>query len=328
MIDTVTACFDKFELLNKAAFEEEQRKKDGSIVKDCLFQNLPHLRLEINSLSGEMYYRVSLPHLLYGASLFEMKENDIGRTVEALQSRMKEAGVKVGETVLSESRVHRVDFCKNMNVDHSCMDYISVLDNFRMPRRDKVNYNLETLTFGQHSKSKQICIYNKVRQVSKVKDIKERELVLGLPENILRFESRLLNNRTIKKELESPLYLYSAFNSELAKKQLLRDFKRIKDVEENQLSLNFNEEVELYRQLISMFGNRALEALLGIKGSAESFLRSFCFQYKAVIEFFTAAGLSTASAYRNADKLFEYHRIKPLSENRGLIEEIRKKLAA
>ena len=328
MVDTVTACIDNFEVSNRAAFEEEQRKKDGYLAKDILFQNLPSLRLEVNNLSSQLYFRASLPHHVYGASLFEMKENDIGRTVEILKEKMREAGIKTTESAVSQARVHRIDFCRNMKVDHNCMDYISVLDNFRMPRRDKVNYHLETLTFGQHSKNKQICIYNKVRQGNRVKDKKERDIFYGLPEDILRFESRLLNNRTIKKELKSPLSLFSSFNSELAREQLLRDFNRIKDAEETQLSLNFNEEVELYRQLISMYGKRALEALLGVKGSAEAFLRSFCFQYKPVLEFFTSAGFSVSTAYKNTDKLFEYYRLKPLAENRGLIEELRLKLSA
>lgn len=328
MIDTVSACIEDFDISNRAAFSEEAGKKNGEVTKDILYQNLPHLRLEVNNLSGQLYFRASLPHLVYGASLFEMQESDIGRTVEALQQIMREAGIETTETALSEARVHRVDFCKNMNVSHSCMDYISILDNFRMPRRDKVNYSLETLTFGQHSKNKQICIYNKVRQVSRVKDITERQLVYDMPESILRFESRLLNNRTIKKELKSPLCLYSAFDRQLSREQLLRDFNRIKDVEETQLSLNFNEDVELLRQLIATYGNRAFEAFLGVKGSAENILQSLCFQYKAVIELFTSAGLSVSTAYKNADKLFQYHSLRPLSENRGLIDEIKEKLAA
>jgi hypothetical protein len=328
MVDTVTACIESFEVTNSAAFGKETGERDGYFTKDILYQNLPHLRLQVNNLSKELYFRASLPHLVYGASLYEMKESDIGRTVEILKDTFKEAGIKTTETALSQARVHRIDFCKNMTVDHSCKDYVALLDNFRMPKRDKINYALETLTFGQHSKNRQICIYNKVRQVSKVRDIKERALVFGMPENILRFESRLLNNKTIKKELKSSLCLYSAFNQELSKEQLLRDFNRIKDVEETQLSLNFNDTAELLRQLVSMYGNRAFEAFLGVKGSAEAILESLCFQYKAVFELFKSAGLSQSTAYKNADKLFEYHSLKPLAENRGLINELREKLAA
>lgn len=328
MIDTVTACIESYEVVNETAFAAETGMREGYLTKDILYQNLPHLRLQVNNLSKELYFRASLPHLIYGASLFEMQESDIGRSVEVLRKTMKEAGIETTETALSQARVHRIDFCKNMNVAHSCKDYIAVLDNFRMPKRDKINYELETLTFGQHSKNRQICIYNKVRQISKVKDIKERQLVYDMPESILRFESRLLNNRTIKKELKSPLSFYSAFNRQLSREQLLRDFNRIKDVEETQLALNFNEDVELLRQLISIFGNRAFEAFLGVKGSAENILQSLCFQYKAVIELFTSAGLSQSTAYKNADKLFHYHSLKPLAENRGLIDEIKEKLAA
>jgi hypothetical protein len=171
-------------------------------------------------------------------------------------------------------------------------------------------------------------MYNKVRQGKTVRDKREREFYLGLPENVFRYELRHLNNKTIKKEVGQPLYLYSIFDSELSREQIVRDFDRIKDVKETQLSLNFSEEVELYKQLISMYGNRSFEAMLGVKGSAENLLQSFCFQYRAIVEFFKAAGLSVSSAYKNTDKLFEYYRLKPLSEHRGLIEELRLKLAA
>jgi len=328
MVDTVTACLDNFEVKNSAPFESEIRKRDGILRKDILFQNLPHCRIEIDNIDRQLYFRASLPHLVYESSLFEMQESDIGRSIEAVLSIFSKAGVKTTETALSEARVHRVDFCKNLTVSHSCKDYVSLLDNFRMPKRDKINYDLETLTFGSHSKNRQICIYNKVRQLSKVKDKKERELVSGMPENILRFESRLLNNRTIKKELKESLSFFSIFNRQRATEFLLRDFNRIKDVEETQMSLNFNEEVELYRQLIESFGNRSLEAFLGVKGGAENILRSLCYNYKAAIELFTGAGLSISTAYKNADKLFEYFRLKPLAENRGLITEIKEKLAA
>jgi hypothetical protein len=328
MVDTVTACIESFEVTNERLFAREQGTRDGITTKDILYQNLPHFRAQVDNLSHELYFRASLPHLVYGASLFEMQENDIGRTVEKIQSILTSAGIKATETAISESKVHRIDFCKNLTVNHSCKDYIALLDNYRMPKKDKINYELETLTFGSHNKNRQICIYNKVRQVSKVKDQKEREFVSGMPENILRFESRLLNNRTIKKELKDSLFFYSSFNKQKATEQLLRDFHRIKDIEETQLSLNFNENVELLRQLINMFGNRAFEAFLGIKGSAENILQSLCYQYSAVLELFTNAGLSKATAYKNADKLFEYNRLKPLAENRGLINEIREKLAA
>lgn len=328
MIDTVTACLENFEVVNREAFAEEAGKRDGYVTKDILYQNLPHLRLEVNNLSRQLYFRASLPHLVYGASLFEMQEGDIGRTIEALRGRMKEAGIETTETALSEAKVHRVDFCRNLSVAHSCKDYVALLDNFIMPRRDKINYQLETLTFGQHSKNRQICIYNKVRQVSKVKDIEERKLVENMPETVLRFESRLLNNRTIKTELKRPLFLYSSFDRQLARQQLLKDFDRIKNVGETQLSLNFNEEAELYRQLIETYGNRAFEAYLGVKGSAVNILQSFCYQDKAILELFTSAGLHLSTAYKLTDKLFEYGRLKPLTDNRGLISELRDKLAA
>ena len=328
MIDTVTACIENFSVVNSCAFATDTGTKDGYTTKDVLYQNLPHLRIEVNNLSRQLYFRASLPHLVYGASLFEMQENDIGKSVEVLRELLREAGVTTTESALSEAKVHRIDFCKNMTVDHNCMDYISLLDNFRMPLRDKINYRLETLTFGQHSKNRQICNYNKVRQVSRVKDRKERELALGRPENVLRFESRLLNNRTIKSEMKRPLFFHSVFNRDLSKEQLLRDFNRIKSAEETQLSLNFNETTELMRQLISIYGNRAFEALLGIRGSAENILQSLCYQHKAVVELFVSAGLSLSTAYKNADKLFEYNRLKPLAENRGLITELKEKLAA
>lgn len=328
MIDTVTACIDSFEVVNSSGFETDQRTKDGLTKKDIIFKNLPSLRLEVNNLSSEFYFRASLPHHLYGASIFEVQEGDVGRAVEVLKDKMQQAGIKTTESAISQARVHRVDFCKNLTVDHSCMDYISLLDNFRMPRRDKLDYNLETLTFGLHSKNKQTCIYNKVRQGNKAKDIQERAFYTGRPENVLRYEFREMNNRTILKEVGRPLCFYSAFNSELSRAQILRDFNRIKDAEECQISLNFSEDVELYRGLISMYGNRAFEAMLGIKGSAENVLRSFCYQYKAIVEFFKSAGLSVSSAYKNTDKLFEYNRLKPLTENRGLIDELKLKLAA
>lgn len=340
MVDTVTACLckDCYEIANLALFSTDKGTRvvkdkwndsqNRVISKDKLYQNLSHFRVEVNNIDGQLYFRASLPHLVDKSSLYEIQETDIGRSIEAVHSILSKSGIKTTETAVSESKVHRIDLCKNLHVDHNCKDYIAVLDNFRMPKSDKINFELETLMFGSHSKNRQVCIYNKVRQLSQVKDIKEREVVSGMPENILRFESRLLNNRTIKKELKNSLSFYSIFNKQLAREQLLRDFNRIKDVEKTQLSLNFDNEVELFSQLRESFGNRAFEAYLGVKGGADNILREMCFQYKAVLELFTGAGLGTASAYRNADKLFEYYRLKPLAENRGLIAEIKEKLAA
>jgi len=328
MLDTITACTKEFNVLSLSGFGEEMRSKDGSVSRHVFYKNLPHCRLEIDHINGELGIRASLPHLVYGASLFEMAESDVGRTVGKLQSIAKEAGVSITESALSQSRIYRIDICKNVQVSHSCKDYVALLDNFRMPKSDKVNYKLETLTFGAKSRNKQICIYNKIRQVSQVRDKEERALAVGKPENILRFESRLLNNKTIKKEIKSPLFLFSAFNKQMAREQIMRDFNRIKDVQETQMSLNFDVEVELYRSLKEMFGKRAFEAFLGVKGSAQAILQSFRYEYSAVLELFKGAGLSDSTAYKNTDKLFRYNSIKPAAENRCLIEELREKLAA
>jgi hypothetical protein len=261
----------------------------------------------------------SLPKVLYGSSLYETKENDFDRTVDFINSSLNELGYQIKKNDILDANFSRIDFCKNLEVNHHIADYIRLLSNFEMSRTDKTEFKNETLTF--YNTLRQFTFYNKIQQIKQDKKIsaEERNLVKDMPENILRVESRKLKNRAVVNTFKRQIKMKELFDCEVCKKDLLENYDKLVLAGESTEELNFNEDLKILKRL--GFNNFMM------KNGVDAFLKRYNYDYKLIRKLLNRV-------YTRQHSYSQLKRIKKLQSDtltpheRDLLEEIRYKLAA
>jgi hypothetical protein len=275
---------------------------------------------------SKLIFHSSLPKLLYGSNLFELKQSDGERAVEAVEKELFDScGVRVAEG-LKDFRLSRIDFCRNLKVNHSIPDYIQALSQLRYSRREKVLYKSETLSF--RNGRRELCFYDKVGEVRGDKKLSPEllEYVNTLPNNLLRVEAKLRRASVVKKEYGEK-GLSDFLSGELSVKKLCGEYDSLVKSDSEQLEFNFKQNLETIEYIKLHRKKGAIGKFLELKGT-QQLLAECNFDWTVVKELLSEA-VGERTAYRWLSRLKENHTLLLLNieESRELLLEIKQKLS-
>jgi hypothetical protein len=198
-------------------------------------------RYGINGREIPLKIELSLPKLLYGNNVDEIYQNDYGKIVEVLTTRLFAMGVQLYQSGLANAQVSAIHFSKNILLDNFTtasmvireLNKIDLNGNFDLTEKQYRN-NGQALYF--YADSYNIIFYDKWADMMKSakratdKDQTPQQLLLfkehqqlNQPKNILKFEIRITNKNKLKsilKEMnfDDDLVFSKLYNEDLAKK--------------------------------------------------------------------------------------------------------------
>lgn len=328
MLDTVRLFTKDFDISKANSFVTSTTTdfSSGEVLAEKTFCNLPSgARLNVKPQGTEqcLFYEVSLPKLVYGTSLKELQESDFERCIEAIAGEFKAAGAVVDAGAIPELALSRLDFSRNIQVQHSIVDYLALLRNCSLGKRSRTSWRTETVLWMNGSQ--EFTAYNKVLEVRNSKQAAAAGVTLDTPENILRLESRMKAAAVIKRTLQQRRTFAECYNFELAKEKLLCDYDALVLNVGEQLQLNFNEDLERLQALREK--TRYSWSLFLAEQGTELFLVKYGYDLELVKKLLleTYKRRQVFNIVKNLKLYIAEHRTK---EQRHLLEEIRSKLAA
>lgn len=331
MIDTISIFTDSFDLSKDNSFQVMTLSDlaTGEQKKERTFCNIPHganftVKRNFQDKGQSLFCQVSLPKLLYGTSIKELQANDLEHCIESLQKQFDFAGAVIDKGAIETMSLSRLDYCRNIQVDHSIVDYLSQLKNCFISGRTKTNWQLETVTF--FNGSQEFTAYNKVLEtLNDEYSAGMAGITKDTKQDKLRLESRLKKAKVIQRHLKRKTFA-ECFDFDLAKKKLLNDFDTLVLENGQQIELNFNNDLERLQELRSIHERGAFQ-----RWKAEHGTTGILLQYNYDLELIRKLLLNVFSkrmvAYhiRELKQFISQSRTK---EQRHLLQEIRYKLAA
>jgi len=322
MVDTVQCFGDNFEVADWSKWSSHSiTDRATGEVKGKEVSNSG--KLSATMYGSRLIFHTSLPKLLYGSNLFELKESDSSKAIEALQRELREScGVKVTDG-LKDFKLSRIDFCKNLSVAHKVIDYVQALGQLCYSRREKAVYKSQTLSFRNNSR--ELCFYDKLRELKDSKQLSPElyEYVNSIKNNILRVEAKLRRASVVKKEYGQK-QLSELLTGELATQKLVKEYAGLLKSDSVQLEFNFTHNLELIQHIKTQRQRGAIAKFLEVKGTAE-LLAECNFDWTVVKELLTEA-VGERSAYRWLSRLRENQSLLNIERNRKLLGEISHKL--
>ncbi len=201
----------------------------------------------------------SVPKLLYGNSLLEVAEKDMGLVFLVLSSRLSRAGVIVGAKDIANALVATVHFCKNVFLPNT----IKMRDILGDLERVDINKAVD-VTLKEHKNGGRVlsifsgtverAFYDKIsdclRPKNKRKDKNyislEREFVesFGLQDHeVFRYEYRVKKTQTVMHEMSralgrkyGPVYFHDLFMPGLFKRVTFDSWRALIERPENRLA--------------------------------------------------------------------------------------------
>jgi hypothetical protein len=240
------------------SFRFDPPHKDSYLPKLEVFEALNEKR---DAVLYTLQATFSVPKLLFGNSVEEVSENDLGSVVDAFRKALRGAGIEIDEEAVRNARVSAAHFCKNVLLPREIRMQEILAELKRMDISKAVDITeMEYKHGGQvlHAYSKTVSrvFYDKVLDATRTKGKRkdkgrmelERALIdrygLGRRE-IFRYEYRLPKNQTLKSAVNTvigrdyitPVLLKDLFTPNLCKEVLLKSWHDLIQRPENQLSL-------------------------------------------------------------------------------------------
>jgi len=326
MLDTIRLFTKDYELAPKNNFVKMEQTdfSSGELLSEKVFCNLPSgARLNVKPQGQEscLFLEVSLPKLLYGTSLKELQENDLERCIEELAGEFAAAGAVVGSDSIPNMSLSRLDFCRNIQVKHSIVDYLALLRNCSLGRRARANWQTETVLW--YNGSQEFTAYNKVLEVQSHK--KALPDIIQPVQDILRLESRMKRAPVIRQELKERKTLAECFDFGLARKKLLSDYDKLVLNVGEQLQINFFEDLERLQELREK-SRYSWQLFLSEYGTS-LFLAKYDYNLDLVKKLLSETYQKT-QVYKILKSLKYYIAERRTPEERHLLQELREKLAA
>jgi hypothetical protein len=328
MLDTIKLFTKDFDIAKANNFQQSVTTAfaTGEVKSEKLFCNTEAGHFDIRQHGADrcLFFTASVPKLLYGTSLYEAQEQDFERTLQEMTVQFRKAGVVVDKEAYSSMAVSRIDYCRNIPVQHSIVDYLALLRNCTFGMRNRTSWKTETVLF--FNGSQEFTAYNKLLEV---KNSPVQSAAAGItaetPENILRFESRLKAAEVVKRVLHCRSFS-ECWNFKLAKEKLLQDFDTIIQNVGQQLELNFMEDSEKLLLLRDKVKRNSFFLFISEKG-----IPLFLAQYNNDFELIKKL-LYTAYQKRQAlyylKQLKQFYAEHRTPQDRHLLQELREKLAA
>lgn len=325
MVDTLQAFTRDFQVSDWNKWNQHtQLTRATGETKTREVCNLDNFNATIWPDNRLLNFHTSAPKLLYGSSLYEMKETDSDRLIELIAKKFRdECGVKVSDG-LEEFTLSRVDFCKNISVEHHPSDYIRSLSQLRYSRREKANYKNETLSF--RNTRRELTFYDKVEEVSRQEQSEEiQKIVKGMPHNILRIETRMRNSRVVKREFGKS-GIRSVMSEQVSREKLCGEFDGLIKAEGEQLEFNYKGNLELIEKIKTYRSRNVFGKFLETKGLSV-FLAECGYDWKLVENVLkVACNGNRLTVYRWLRHLQKEQTLTLVETDRQLIGEIREKL--
>lgn len=202
-----------------------------------------------------LYAQFSVPKLIYGNNFQEVRDQELGRVVQAVKAVLKHIGIDASAEQILKTRVIKVDFAKNViYTDYTSTNLIikniATADISTRYDTERVSYKNGGQVFHIHTGVEDIVIYDKIddlRQSSKGDkraiehdNYTQRELLERFEKHknvsVVRFEVRLRTQRKIKLVLSKigadiPDVTFEAlFSTDLARRVLSYEWESILDV--------------------------------------------------------------------------------------------------
>jgi len=326
MLDTIKLFTKDFDISKANNFQQSITTNfaTGEVKSEKLFCNTEagHFDIKQQGTDKCLFFSASVPKLLYGTSLCEAKEQDFDQTLQEMAGQFKKAGVIVDKEAYSSMAVSRIDYCRNVPVQHSIVDYLALLRNCSFGRRNRTSWKTETVLF--FNGSQEFTAYNKVLEV-KNSPVQSAAAGIGIatPEDILRFESRLKAAEVVKRVLHCRTFS-ECWNFKLAKEKLLKDFDEIVQNVGQQLELNFMEDSE---KLLTLRDKRNSFFLFISEKGIPLFLAQYNNDFELIKKLLLTAYQRRQAFYylKQLKKFYSEHRTP---EDRHLLQELREKLSA
>jgi len=325
MIDTVQGFSTRFDVRDETKWTKHTTTDLGTgDTQEKLSCNIsPHLNLTIFPQKHLATFHCSLPKIIYGTSLEELKESDKGKVIDTLQRKFRdECGLDVRDG-LEDFTLSRVDFCKNVKVDYHPKDYIRALGQFKFSRRETAKYKNETLSF--RNTRRELTFYDKVEEVSRVeKDEEILRRVSGMKHDLLRVEARLRNSSVVKKELGCVPVL-SVISEDLCRKKLCREYESLVRIEGEQMDFDFEGNLKLIEEIKKRGVRDVFGKFLQYKGIG-LFLAECGYDWEVVREVIEQVYPVRRTVYKVLRKLQEDQSLVLIQKDRKLIKEVHEKL--
>lgn len=219
----------------------------------------PRLTLYVQRVSGGyrrlLYIEFSAPKLIYGNNFTEVGISDYSKLCDALSESLAKKGVHLSSNQLRYAEVKAIHYSKNIVFTDGTRptDVISYLSKAEVSLRKKT-CETKYMNGGEalhiYTNSRGLCVYDKLKELEKARKTEKGNLekdswcqqdyvsnfltTVPKPFEVLRIESRLLNRKTIVKELrrfgvnvpDRPR-LKDLYNPNIAKAILLSDLTKL-----------------------------------------------------------------------------------------------------
>lgn len=328
MLDTVRLFTRDFDIARNNKFQTQTLADcaTGEIKSERTFCNIPHGgRFNIKPQGSErcLLFEASLPKLIYETSLTELKASDFERCVDAVRGQFVAAGAVIDKQSFESLAVSRLDYCRNIQVDHNIVDYLALLKNCSFGGRVGTSWQTETVTF--FNKSQELCLYNKILEV---KQDARQSAAAGVrsdtPENVLRIESRMKAADVVRRSIHRRTFS-ECFDFDVARSKLLSEFDKLIHDTGRQLELNFNDDLLRLRELKDTV-RYSWREFITCKG-----MPLFLMQYNNDLELIKKLLLSAYSrrhAYDILRDIKDFMSENRTQQERHLLDELKLKLAA
>ena len=298
-----------------------------SIEGQKAYYNDPNINLTISPMKNSnisCFVQTSLPKILTGNNFHSVGEGGIKAGLKKVEQCLKDAGIS---TNIIDAKVSRFDAFKNVVLEEQFQDYHSILSLLRMPRKKMRIYGDG---FLHHTTIEELCIYNKIEEMKNLnKDVS------GLPQNVARFELRLLKHQSVKNStginnagdlLKSYSDIQDYYRNKLNKTLFSYDVKDITIITVSDLE-------EKFRYFKNKIGRNWMQKFLQAEG------------LKSILEYSDMDTIKTAILNLTQDRMKAHRLIKSLEEtekdillseqskssyksNMDLYQELKKKLVA
>jgi hypothetical protein len=226
-----------------------------------------------NKVIYELHIEFSDPKLLFGNSVRECCEENLGATITILKRQLSLMGIEVSEEVLRRAIVIKAHFAKNIPLPYplNSQDAIAGLYKADMGRGKDINmreYRNGGTSLYFYATYYNVIFYDKLRDIATPKNkavdkdkLKSEKAFIrdnNIEQEILRYEVRL-NKQTklnlflsemLGRKIES-ITLEEIFKKEMCQKALLKTWGEITDIPANQLAFKMeNSPEEIFDEMI------------------------------------------------------------------------------
>jgi hypothetical protein len=161
-----------------------------------IYHNFPFFAMDIRALGNvpRLSVKLSVPkYYNRGENYRGINAETTKEVFRAVEKELAEFGIL---TNFNEMKLSRVDTATNIDTDEKFFKYAPIFSALNCVRKHKQQYHNGYLYLNGVS---QICIYDKIQEMKDNPDTKKKKIDVSMfPENVIRFENRLISRKKIE----------------------------------------------------------------------------------------------------------------------------------